>query len=108
MQWSSIKRIAGNFDDMWADVNFRITPDGRVSDLKITRSKGDLFWTKPLLASLSMRRYTAGKLNDPASVRSERYTYTSGYEGQTGTRAQQRSPKARVEYMDLTNIASAE
>ena len=108
MQWSSIKRIAGNFDDMWADVNFRITPDGRVSDLKITRSKGDLFWTKPLLASLSMRRYTAGKLNDPASIRSERYTYTSGYEGQTGTRAQQRSPKARVEYMDLTNIASAE
>jgi hypothetical protein len=108
MQWSSTKRMAGNFDDMWADVSFRITPDGRVSDVKITRSKGDLFWTKPLLASLSMRRYTAGKLNDPASMRSERYTYTSGYEGQTGTRAQQRSPKARVEYMDLSDIASVE
>jgi hypothetical protein len=107
-QWSSTKRVAGNFDDMWADVSFRITPDGRVSDVKITRSKGDLFWTKPLLASLSMRRYTAGKLNDPASMRSERYTYTSGYEGQTGTRAQQRSPKARVEYMDLSDIASVE
>ena len=108
MQWSSLKRIAGNFDDMWADVSFRITPEGRVSDVKITKSKGDLFWTKPLLASLSMRRYTAGKLNDPSSIRSERYTYTSGYEGQTGTRAQQRSPKARVEYMDLSNIASTE
>jgi len=57
---------------------------------------------------MSMRRYTAGKLNDPASMRSERYTYTSGYEGQTGTRAQQRSPKARVEYMDLSDIASVE
>ena len=108
MQWSSLKRLAGNFDDMWADVSFRITPEGRVADLKITKSKGDLFWTKPLLASVSMRRYTSGKINDPASVRSERYTYTSGYEGQTGTRAQQRSPKARVEYMDLSNIASTE
>ena len=108
MQWSSLKRLAGNFDDMWADVTFRITPEGRVSDVKITKSKGDLFWTKPLLASLSLRRYTAGKLNDPSSIRSERYTYTSGYEGQTGTRAQQRSPKARVEYMDLSNIASTE
>jgi hypothetical protein len=108
MQWSTLKRVSGNFDDMWADVSFRITPEGRVTDVKITKSNGDLFWTKPLLASLSMRRYTAGKLNDPASIRSERYTYTSGYEGQTGTRAQQRSPKARVEYMDLTNIASAE
>jgi hypothetical protein len=108
MQWSSLKRLAGNFDDMWADVSFRITPEGRVADLKITNSKGDLFWTKPLLASISMRRYTAGKINDPASVRSERYTYTSGYEGQTGTRAQQRSPKARVEYMDLSDIASTE
>ena len=108
MQWSTMKRISGNFDDMWADVSFRITPEGRVADVKITKSKGDLFWTRPLLASLSMRRYTAGKLNDPASIRSERYTYTSGYEGQTGTRAQQRSPKARVEYMDLTNIASTE
>lgn len=107
-QWSPLKRIAGNFDDMWADVSFRIMPDGKVADVKITRSKGDLFWTKPLLTSLRMRRYTGGKLNDPASVRSERYTYTSGYEGQTGTRAQQRSPKARVEYMDLTDIASAE
>lgn len=108
MQWSSIKRLAGNFDDMWVDVSFRIMPDGKVSDVKITRSKGDLYWTKPLLASLSLRRYTPGKLNDPASVRSERYTYTSGYEGQTGTRAQQRSPKARVEFMDLSDIASAE
>lgn len=106
MQWSNLKRTAGNFDDMWADISFRIMPDGKVADVKIIRSKGDLFWTKPLLISLGMRRYTAGKPNDPDAVRTERYTYTSGYEVQTGTRAQQRSPKARVEYIDLSNISA--
>ena len=107
-QWSSTKRMAGNFDDMWADVRFRIMPDGKVSDVQIVRSKGDLFWTKPLLVSLSMRRYTAGKPDHPSALRTERYTYTSGYEGQTGTRAQQRSPKARVEYIDLSDIAATQ
>ena len=105
-QWSSTKRVAGNFDDMWIDVAFQISPEGRVTDAKIVRSKGDLFWAKPLMKSISLRRYTAGKVGDPASVRHERYTYTSGYEGQTGTRVGQRSPKARVEYFDLSDIAS--
>lgn len=108
MQWSPLKRIAGNFEDMWADINFRITPEGRVADLQIIRGKGDMSWTKPLLASMSMRRYTAGKLNDPASIRTERYTYTSGYETQTGTRSPQHSPKARVEYIDLSDIGATE
>ena len=105
-QWSSTKRAAGNFDDMWLDVSFRISPDGRVTDAKIIRSKGDLFWARPLMKSISLRRYTAGKPGDQSSVRTERYTYTSGYEGQTGTRVGQRSPKARVEYLDLSDIAA--
>jgi hypothetical protein len=107
-QWSTTKRMAGNFDDMWADISFHITPEGKVADVQIIRSKGNLYWTKPLLTSLSMRRYTAGKLGDPASVRTERYTYTSGYETQTGTRGQMHSPKARVEYIDLSDIAATE
>jgi len=105
-QWSTTKRVAGNFDDMWADITFRIMPDGKVADVKIIRSKGDLYWTKPLLISLGGRRYTAGKPNDALSLRTERYTYTSGYEVQTGTRGMQRSPKARVEYIDLSDITS--
>ena len=60
-QWSTTKRVSGNFDDMWADVSFRIKPDGKVADVKIIRSKGDLHWTRPLLISLGGRRYTAGK-----------------------------------------------
>jgi hypothetical protein len=105
-QWSTMKRIAGNFDDMWIDVSFRITAEGKVSDAKIIRSKGDLFWTKPLMISIAGRRYTPGTLHDPSSVRTERYTYTSGYEGQTSTRMAMRSPKARVEYIDLSDMAA--
>ena len=105
-QWSSTKRVAGNFDDMWVDVGFRINPDGRVTDAKIVRSKGNLFWTRPLMASIGLRRYTAGKPSDAASYRVERYTYTSGYEGQTGSRTAARSPKARVEYIDLSDVSA--
>jgi hypothetical protein len=106
MQWSTTKRLPGNFDDMWADITFRITPEGKVSDLKIVRSKGNLYWTKPLLLSMAGRRYTPGSPHDPSSVRTERYTYTSGYEVQTGARTAVHSPKARVEMIDLSDIGS--
>lgn len=107
-QWSSTKRLAGNFDDMWVDVSFLITPEGKVRGAKITQSKGDLTWTRPLMISIAQRRYTARPDGSPNVARAERYTYTSGYEPQTGTRVAQRSPKARVEYIDLSDIASPE
>ena len=106
MQWSTLKRMPGNYEDMWADIAFRITPEGRVTDLKILRSKGNLYWTKPLLISMSGRRYTPGKPHDPSSVRTERYTYTSGLETQTGGRNQVHSPKARVEMIDLSDMSA--
>jgi hypothetical protein len=105
-RWSTTKRIPENYDDMWVDVAFRITTEGKVSDSKIVRSKGNLQWTRPLMASIAMRRYTAGKPGDPSSVRTERYTYTSGYEVQTASRTAQRSPKARVEFIDLSDVAA--
>jgi hypothetical protein len=105
-RWSTTKRIPQNYDDMWADVAFRITPEGKVSDAKIVRSKGNLHWTKPLMTSIAMRRYTAGRPGDPSSTRTERYTYTAGYEIQTASRTPQRSPKARVEFIDLSDVAA--
>ena len=106
-QWSTTSRIPPVFDDMWLDVRFAITPEGKVSDLKVTRSRGDIFWAKPLLASIRARRYTPGRASDPAAQRIERYTYTSAYEAQTGTRFTGRSPDARVEYFDLSPMGIA-
>ena len=99
-----------NVEGEWLDVGFLITPEGRVADLKVVRRSGDNGWAPPLLASIAGRRYTPGKPGDPTSTRMERYTYTSGLEQGATTRVAVHSPKARVEYFDLTprGIASAD
>jgi hypothetical protein len=100
-RFSSTKRLSGNFDDLWVDVAVRIGRNGDVADAKILRSEGDTSWTKPLLASIKMRRYTpVGPTADDLS-RVERYTYTSYFEAQTGSRLLDRSPQGRVEFLDL-------
>jgi len=92
-------RFAGNFDDMWIDVGFWVQANGRVSDLQILRKSGDRSWAEPLLTSIRGRLYAP--LEKP-SYRKERYSYTSGWEEQTGSRIKARSPRARVEFLDLT------
>jgi hypothetical protein len=99
---TTLARRVGNFEDMWIDVAFWIQPDGRVADLQIVRRSGRADWADPLLQSIHGRRYAAIGGTEP-TYRLERYTYTSGYESRTGSRIQQRSPLARVEYLDLTS-----
>lgn len=97
-------RIPGNFEDKWIDVGFWIQPDGRVQDLEIVRSGGTSDWASPLIDSIRGRTYTASDAGE-STYRLERYTYTSGYEQQTGSRMLRRSPDARVEYFDLSQDA---
>lgn len=99
------QRVAPVVDDMWLDVAFRVTPDGKVADVKVARSHGGTSWAKPLLASIEGRRYTAGDPNSPTSRRLERYTYTSGLERTSTTHSWSHSPDTRVEYMDLSDDA---
>jgi hypothetical protein len=98
---TTLSRRVGNFEDMWIDVAFWIQPDGRVADLQIVRRSGRADWADPLLQSIRGRRYASIGGTEP-TYRLERYTYTAGYESRTGSRIQQRSPLARVEYLDLT------
>lgn len=104
----SSRRVALNVEDMWIDVGFRISPQGRVQDLEVLRSKGSRSWARPLLKSIARRRYTPAKADSPASVRRERYTFTSGLEAGSGSKAKQHSPHARVEYFDLSDVQSTE
>jgi hypothetical protein len=97
-------RFGGNFDDMWIDVGFWVQANGRVSDVEVLRKSGGASWADPLLKSIRGRLY--GPLEKP-SYRTERYTYTAGWERQTGSHIRRRSPKARVEYLDLTQRESA-
>jgi tetratricopeptide (TPR) repeat protein len=101
-RWSTTNRLAEKVDDMWIDVGFRIATDGSVKDVKILRSRGERYWTKPLLASIRGRRYTPAVEGSPESYRKERYTYTAAWQKQSGSKMVARSPQARIEYLDLS------
>lgn len=90
-----------NFDDRWIDVGFWITPDGKVRDPEILRSRGPIDWSKQLRQSIAGRVYAP--IDEPAGLyRVERYSYTARYMFVTGSHMRQRSPNARIEYVDLT------
>jgi hypothetical protein len=98
-------RVLENFDDKWIDVGFWIRPDGRVEDLEIVRRRNRTDWAEPLLQSIRGRRYAAS--DGTSTYRVERYTYTSGYDDQgTATRTATRSPRARIEYFDLSGLTT--
>ena len=101
-------RASENYDGKWIDVGFWVQPDGRVSDLEVLRTGGDTIWARPLLGAIRGRLYSTG---EEPTYRLERYTLTSawafpenwsGGETSSGSRMPQRSPRARVEYLDLT------
>lgn len=97
-------RMLGSFEGQWIDVAFWIKPDGRVENLEIVRRRGDVRWTPPLLTSIRGRIYAP---SDASTYRLERYTYTAGYELQgSGTRTSSRTPRARVEYFDLSGTGA--
>ncbi|MEA3052905.1 MAG: hypothetical protein QOG72_1808 [Sphingomonadales bacterium] len=103
-QGNPARRYGGNFDKTWIDVSFWVQTDGTVSDLEVLRKSGDPSWAAPLLKSIAGRRYAPAT---QAAYRLERYSYTAGYEEQTGSHLRQRSPRARVEYLDLTQDQGA-
>jgi hypothetical protein len=93
-------RIPDNFDGQWIDVGFWVQADGRVQDLEIIRHRGTPSWSDPLLRSIRGRIYSPS--TDGPTFRLERYTYTAPLERVSGTRIMQRSPRARLEYYDLS------
>lgn len=99
-------RLSDNFEDAWIDVGFWVQSDGRVAGLEILRKGASTGWAGPLLESIRGRVYSPSTDNVP-TYRLERYTYTAGYEIQTGSRLPRRSPRARVEYFDLTDEPDA-
>jgi hypothetical protein len=90
-----------DFDDVWVDIGFWVSPDGRVDDAEILRSHGGTRWAEPLLRSIAGRVYSP--IADPSgSYRVERYSYTSLMTNVSGTRLRQRSVDGRIEFLDLT------
>ena len=102
MMTASANRMSEDFERAWIDVGFWLLPDGRVSGLEVLRRGAEASWAEPLLESIRGRIYSSAA---EATYRLERYTYMTGYEDSTtstGTRLARRTPRARVEYFDLT------
>jgi hypothetical protein len=96
---NTLHRVTENYEKKWIDLGFWIGPDGRVSDLEVLRKGGNDAWAAPLIESIGGRLYSAA---EAPTYKVERYTMTAGFEPATGTRIARRSPRARVEYVDLT------
>lgn len=95
------ERLTDTFEDKWIDVGFWVQPEGQVEDLQVLRhGRAGEDWADPLLVSIRGRRYSA---SERPTYRLERYTYTSTlHTTGTGTHIPDRSPRARIEYLDLT------
>jgi len=99
------KMAMDTYEDRWADVGFWVQPDGRVNEVEVLRSSGKgLDWTKPVLTSLTSRRYAPLKVEpgDPGFYMVERYTLTAMWEDRLGTRIRQRARAPRIERIDMT------
>jgi hypothetical protein len=94
-----LARLSDTFENKWIDVGFWIERDGSIANLEIVRQGAGTSWARPLIESIRGRRYST---SSQPTYRLERYTYTAGYEMQAGSHIPRRSPRARVEYLQLT------
>ncbi|MFL6844340.1 MAG: tetratricopeptide repeat protein [Allosphingosinicella sp.] len=91
-----------DYEDEWVDIGFWVTPEGRVDDVEILRSRGSPDWAKPVLRSIRGRLYAA-PADGAGSYRVERYTFTSLWkQDRVGTHLRMRSNDNRIEFLDLT------
>ncbi|WP_326523478.1 hypothetical protein [Sphingomonas sp.] len=96
-----------DFVDQWVDVTFLVDANGRVKEVEVLRESPRLRndWVKPVLASVTARRYAPLEF-DPGldgMRRVERYTMTAAWGlGATGTNMRVRMGQPRLEMLDLT------
>lgn len=103
----ALNRVATqSFDDVWGYFGFWVRPDGTVADVELLRdSGGNPGWERPVIASLTARRYTPfapADRNPDGLFRVERYPLTSLMFSATGSRIRTRSPNPRYERIDLS------
>lgn len=108
-----LSRIAvDNFDGQWIDVGFRITANGKVADVEILRQGEETSgrWIEPVRQAIAARRYAPMNSDplDPGLFRVERFTLTSRWTMNSGSRFKVRDGRPRIETLDLSTDRSAE
>jgi hypothetical protein len=86
----------------WVDIGFWIKPDGSVDDAAILRGSRRLEWARPLLGTISGRRYSASTIAGAGSYHVERYTLTADYGTPIGSLVRRRADHPRFEMMEMS------
>lgn len=95
-----------SFEDRWVDIGFWVDENGKVDDAEILRLSGNDNWTDNVLESLKTRIYAPRKnVETGASLGQyviERYTLTSDFTVNTGSRIRSRDGSPVIRRLDLT------
>lgn len=93
-----------SYRDKWADIGFRVRPDGYVEAVQVLRSEGAPDWLPHATRQVGRRVYTPLLAGTPveADIRVERQTFTSFYYIPEGSRVRDRDGNSRIEVVDLT------
>ncbi|MEG8023817.1 hypothetical protein QP162_03995 [Sphingomonas aurantiaca] len=103
---STVARLHGEATPQWADVAFRVAPDGTVRDIDTVRTSTnvDAGWMKLVTDALGERRYRPLQRapSDEGLRRIERYSIVYDVVSMKGTRIRARSSVPHIEILDLT------
>ncbi|MEG3090349.1 hypothetical protein [Sphingomonas sp. PB1R3] len=97
---------AGEEAPAYADISFRVMPDGRVTDvtpITVTQTVRPI-WVEAITKALAERRYTPrrAKAGDGGMLHLERYSFVSPLIADSGSRMPRRSPTREINTTDLT------
>lgn len=88
----------------WADVSFRVKPDGHTEDITVLRGTLSTAQTRMILKQIAGRRYAVTSTDNVAqNDRLERYTYRGTYTVPTNSRIRRRWGLADMTVLDLSD-----
>jgi hypothetical protein len=89
---------------LWADIGFRIRPDGATAEAEVLQGSPRRGWTAAYLKQIAGRRYSAvGPADGEGVYRVERFTLRPDYGRPSGSLIRRRVGWADLEVLDLTD-----
>lgn len=99
--------VISNVKDRWADISFRVMPDGRVSEVVVLRKHGSGDWAEVCAKQVAGRIYTPlppslAVAQPDGEERVERHTWTAFTQPRRGSLISTQTENVRVEIVDMT------
>ncbi len=99
--------VISNVKDRWADMSFRVMPDGRVKEVVVLRQHGSGKWAEVSARQIAGRIYTPlppslAAAQSDGEERVERHTWTAFLEPRRGSQLRAQTENVRVDIVDMT------